>query len=428
MSSPPVRRYGRRITTNQIFVGLGLTVLLAVACQIGAARLKVPAIVLLLPVGFVGGHYVEALDGSKTLGAAFSPLVGLAVAVILFDSGLDLELRQLEGHNQRVLRRLLGLGIPITWIGATALSLALLDVSRAAAVMLGAIVIVSGPTVVAPLLEAARPGRRVTHILGWEGATIDPFGAIIGALVFQALVNDVHVSGGAAAGAFARSIAVGVAGGAVATLALWLALDRLRLRGELATEAVLAVVVGTAAICDAVRDDTGLIAAIVAGVAVANIPGIDLPEDRRFFRTVVQLVIGVLFVSISAAVTFESVESVLWPALGVVVGLVLLVRPFVAAVSTVGTSLTWRERVFVGWMHPRGIVAASTAAGFGAQLVDTGIPGADLLVPVTFVVIMATVTIYGLTALPLARRLALVDTGDDLPEEPVPPGLGPEAA
>ena len=405
--------------------------LLAVACQIGAVRLRVPAIVLLLPVGFVGGHFVPSLDGAETLGAAFSPMVSLAVAVILFDAGLDLELRQLEGHSQRVVRRLLGLGIPLTWAGATVLALSLLDVSGAAALMLGAIVIVSGPTVVAPLLDTARPGRRVTKILGWEGATIDPFGAIIGALVFQALVNDVHVGAGQAVSAFLRSIGVGLVGGAIGTIVLWLVLSRLRLVGELATEAILAVVIGTAALCDAFRDDTGLIAAIVIGAAFANVPGLELPADRRFFRTVVGLVIGVLFISISATVTVESVRSVVWPTLALVAGLVLLVRPLVAVLATVGTSLSWRERAFVGWMHPRGIVAASTAAGFGAPLAASGIEGADDLVPVTFVVIMATVTIYGLTAGSVSRRLGLAESVEeerdepDRPDEPAaPPPVG----
>lgn len=388
--------------------------LLAVGCQIVAARARIPAIVLLLPVGFVGGHFVESLDGSKTLGAAFSPMVGLAVAVILFDCGLDLELRELEQHSQRVVRRLLAVGVPLTWGLAALMAAPLLGISGAAATMLGAIVIVSGPTVVGPLLAAARPGRRVNYVLGWEGAAIDPIGAIISALVFQGLVNDVHVLGIDAAGAFLRSVAIGLAGGAVGTLVLWLVL-RLRLQGELATEAVLAVVVGTAAICDAIRDDTGLIAAIVIGVATANLPAIDLPEDRRFFRTVVQFVIGVLFISISAAVTFASVREVLVPALALVAGLVLVVRPVVAALAAWRTSLSWRERVFLGWMHPRGIVAASTAAGFGSALAAAGVDGADALVPTTFVVIIATVTIYGLTAAALARRLGLGDPADPAP-------------
>lgn len=409
------------MTSSQVFVGLGVTLLLAVGCQILAVRLRVPAIIVLLPAGFLAGHFVTELDPGRTLGSAFSPLVGLAVAVVLFDGGLDLVFRDLEGHTQRVARRLLGYGIPITWAGATLLAWPLLGLSGQAALMLGAIVIVSGPTVVAPLLEAAQPGRRVSLILGWEGTTIDPIGAIIGALVFQGLVNHVQPGDGRAAAAFLHSVGVGVLGGVIGAAVLWLLLSKARLTGVLATEAILAVVVGTAALCDAARDDTGLIAAIVMGVALANLPGIDLPEDRRFFKTIVQLVIGVLFISISASVATSSVSTVLWPTLALVVGLVLVVRPVVAALCTMRTSLSWQERAFVGWMDPRGIVAASTAATFSAPLTSSGIGGADELLPATFIVIVATVTVYGLTAPAVARLLKLGDQHEQLgePDEPV---------
>jgi NhaP-type Na+/H+ or K+/H+ antiporter len=411
------------VSETDIFIGFGLTILFAVGCQIVAQRVRIPAIVLLLPVGFLAGHFIHAMNPAKSLGAAFSPLVALAVAIVLFDGGLDLEFRELEGHHQRVVRRLLYLGIPITWAGATLLAGSLLGLSDGAAVMLGAIVIVSGPTVVAPLLVSARPGRRVSLILGWEGTMIDPFGAIIGALVFQAVVHHTRTGHGREILAFLRSIGVGALGGVIGAAVLWLLLSKVRLSGVLATEAILAVVVGTAAICDAARADSGLIAAIVMGVALANLPGIDLPEDRKFFRTIVQLVIGVLFISISATVTASSVRSVLGPTLVLVVGLVFVVRPLVAAVSTLRTPLTWRERAFIGWMDPRGIVAASTAASFGAPLAAAGVSGANKLVPATFLVIVGTVTLYGLTAAPVARLLGLHESSDEVPGEDEPPDL-----
>ncbi len=412
------------MSETDIFIGFGLTILLAVGCQIVSNRVGLPAIILLLPAGFVAGHYLSEMNLEKTFGSAFSPMVGLAVAIILFDGGLDLNFRELEGHSQRVVRRLLYVGIPVTWAGATLLVRPLLGLSSQAAVMLGAIVIVSGPTVVAPVLAAARPGRRVSLILGWEGTTIDPIGAIIGALVFQALVNHVQPGHGEAILAFLRSIGTGALGGAVGTAALWLLLNKLRLRGPMATQAIVATVVGTAALCDALRSDTGLIAAIVMGVALANLPVIDLPEDRQFFKTIVQLVIGLLFISISAGVTTKSVGAVLWPTLGIIAGLVLVVRPAVAAVSTLRTSLSRRERAFIGWMDPRGIVAASTAATFGAPLATAGIAGANKLLPATFVVIVGTVTVYGLSGAPVARLLGLAEAaeeepaGSPLPDEP----------
>jgi NhaP-type Na+/H+ or K+/H+ antiporter len=409
------------VSETDIFIGFGVTVLLAVGCQIVSSRVRIPAIILLLPAGFVAGHYLSEMNLEKTLGSAFSPLVGLAVALILFDGGLDLNFRELEGHSQRVVRRLLYLGIPVTWAGASLLAWLLLGISSQASIMLGAILIVSGPTVVAPVLAAARPGRRVSLILGWEGTTIDPFGAIIGALVFQALVNHVQPGRGHALLALLRSLGTGAVGGAIGTAALWLLLNKLRLRGTMATQAIVAVVIGTAALCDALRADTGLIAAIVMGVALANLPVIDLPEDRQFFKTIVQLVIGLLFISISAGVTTSSVKAVLWPTLAVIAGLVLVVRPAVAAASTLRTSLSVRERAFIGWMDPRGIVAASTAATFGAPLAMAGIGGANKLLPATFVVIVGTVAIYGLSGPPVARLLGLAETASEELSEPLLP-------
>jgi NhaP-type Na+/H+ or K+/H+ antiporter len=401
------------MTTSEIFVGLGLLLGLAVGCQIAATTLRVPAIVILLPVGFVAGALTSTINPTELFGAAFTPMVSLAVAVILFEGGLDLNVKELEGHSQRIVRRLILWGVPITWAGAGLFAGLLLGLSSRAAVMLGAILIVSGPTVVGPLLERARPGRRLTAILGWEGTTIDPIGAILGALVFQALSTGASFRPRRELLEFAGNIGLGLLGGAVGTAVLWLLLNKLQLRGVLATEATIAAVVAVAAACNALRDDTGLIAAIAMGVAVANAPGIKSPEDRPFFRTLVQLIIGLLFISISATVTPSSVRSVLWPSLALVACLIVVVRPLVAAAATLRTNLTGRERVFIGLMDPRGIVAASTAATFAAPLAGLGIGGANKILPATFVVIVGTVTIYGLAAAPTARLLGLAPSTDD---------------
>ena len=273
--------------------------------------------------------------------------------------------------------------------------------------MLGAILIVSGPTVVTPILRAARPGKKLTSILNFEGTTIDPIGAIIAVVVYQSLVATHARSVLAGVLGFAGRVAFGVAAGAAGAFVLWLLLRKLKLSGVLATSAIIATVITTAGLCDAVQDETGLVAAITMGMIVANLPRVDVPEDRPFLKTVVQLVIGVLFISISATVTPASLQGVVWPCVGLVVCLVLLVRPVVAFTATLGTSLTTNERVFIGAMDPRGIVAASTAASFSAPLVALGIGGADRLLPATFLVIVGTVTIYGLAATPLAGALGL---------------------
>ncbi len=257
--------------------------------------------------------------------------------------------------------------------------------------------------------------------MGYEGTTIDPIGAIIAVVVFQGLKagHAHHVLAGVLG--FAGRIGLGVAGGAAGVAVLWLLLRKLKLTGILATQAIIATVITIAGLCDALQDDTGLVAAITMGIVLANLRGVDLPEDRPFIKTVVQLAIGVLFISISATVTPASLRGVLWPTLGLVALLVLLVRPAVAVVATVRTSLTRNERIFVGSMDPRGIVAASTAATFTAPLVALHIGGAGKLLAVTFLVIVGTVAIYGLAATPLARKLGLREPEPDKSPAEQPP-------
>ena len=393
------------MTTDQILTGVGLILALAVGCQVLASRLRIPALILLLPAGFIAGALTSDVNPEKLLGAAFEPLVSLSVAVILYDAGLGLDLRKLKGHTRRVVIRLIVLGVLITWALAASVAAPLLGMSRGAAVMLGIILVVSGPTVVGPLLNFVRPTERLQRVLIWEGSMIDPVGGILGALVFHGVTASTHKGLGSQVGQFALSVGAGLAGGVIGAAVLWLLLRKLRLDEVLGTSAQLATVIAVAAGCDIVRADTGLIAAIFMGLALANQRGFDIPARRPFFETLVQLIIGVLFISISATVTPQSLRHLVLPTLGLVAVLVFVARPIVAFASTLGTDLRKGERAFIGWMAPRGIVAAATASTFTAGLVAKGIGGAAKILPATFVVIVATVTLYALTAAPVARLL-----------------------
>ncbi|HYJ69488.1 MAG TPA: cation:proton antiporter [Nocardioidaceae bacterium] len=396
------------MTSDEILYGLALTVALAVGCQILARQLRAPALVVLLPVGFCAGALTDSVHPDQLLGSLFEPLVSLSVAIILFESGLGLDLRKLKGGTRTVVIRLLAFGVPITWVLAGVSAAVFLDMSEAASIMIGAILVVSGPTVVGPLLAHVRPNDTVRHPLIWEGTLIDPIGGIIGALIFHGIVaggitdDDFHVA------RFLGSVAIGLAAGAVGAAVLWFLLRTLDLPEVLGTNGMIATVVAVAALSDAVRDDTGLIAAVFMGLVVSNVKGFDVAAQRPFFETVVQLIIGVLFISISASVTPSSVADVLLPTLGLVAVLVFVARPLVAWVSTWRTGLARGERAFIGWMAPRGIVAASTASAFGATLVSEDIPGAEDILPATFLTIVMTVTLYGLTAGPVARALGVL--------------------
>jgi len=395
------------VTTNQVLSGVGLILALAVGSQVLASRLRIPALIILLPAGFIAGAITPDVNPQHLLGAAFQPLVSLAVAVILYDAGLSLDLRKLRGHTRRVVVRLIVMGVPVTLVLAAVFAGLLLDMSKQAALMLGAILVVSGPTVVGPLLVFIRPTERLQRVLSWEGSLIDPVGGILGAVVFHAVVASTRKGFGYQLGQFLVGIGVGLAGGVVGTALLWLLLRRLRLGEVLGTTAQLASVVAVAAGCDVIREDSGLISAIVMGLAVANLRGFDVPARRPFFETLVQLIIGVLFIAISATVTPASLRHLVLPALALIAVLVLIARPLVALLATLRTDMTTGERLFTGWMAPRGIIAAATASTFSAGLVSQHIRGASKILPVTFLVIVVTVALYGLTAVPVARRVGV---------------------
>src|SRR4051794_32539179 len=225
------------MTTDQILLGVGLTVALAVGCQVVASRIRIPAIILLLPAGFLAGTLTDDINPTRLLGPAFQPLVSLAVALILYDAGLSLDLSKLVGHTRRVVVRLIALGVVVTTAVAAGTAHLLLDMSWRASLMLGAIVIVSGPTVVAPLLNFVRPGERLQRILTWEGSLIDPVGGILGALVFHAVSSSARRHPGDQLAQFSASVAVGLAGGAVGAVLLWFLLQRLHLDESLGTSA-----------------------------------------------------------------------------------------------------------------------------------------------------------------------------------------------
>ena len=396
------------MSADQVLTGIALIVVLAVGAQVLARQLRIPALIVLLPAGFIAGLVTSDVNPSRLLGPAFQPLVSLSVALILYDAGLGLDLRKLTGHTRTVVVRLIVVGVPLTWVVAALVAAPLLGMSRGAAVELGAILVVSGPTVVTPLLAFVRPVERLRRVLAWEGSLIDPVGGILGALVLHGVLAGTHKNVGGQLAWFLGSVGVGVAVAVAGTALLWLLLCVLQLGEVLGTSAQLAVVVGVAAGCDIIRDDAGLTAAIVMGVAVANIRGFDVPARRPFFETLVQLIIGLLFVSISATITPASLHRLLLPALGLVAVLVLAVRPVVAALATLRTSLTRGERAFTGWMAPRGIVAAATATTFSATLSAHGVAGAGKILPVTFLVIAVTVAVYGLSAKPVARAVGVL--------------------
>ncbi len=384
-------------------LGLALVVVLAIGAQLLAARLVIPAIVPLLVVGVLAGDVFELIDPQALLGPAYSDAISIAVGIILFQGALGLRREELAGPVRGVVARLCTIGALVTWVGAAVLVDRLLDVPHAVAILIGAIVIVSGPTVVLPMLEFIRPVARVRSLLKWEGIVVDPIGAICAVVAFNAL----DFSGGSVSfklGDFGLTILAGLLCGIAGALVLMPLLQARWLAERQKVAATLMAVVAAFAAADLLRDDAGLVAAIAMGVALANQQRVEIERIVEFKETLGAILLGLLFILLAATVDLSDMIDLGAPALALVVLLVVVVRPLAVVLSTVGGGLPWRERLMLMALDPRGIVAASTASVFGLELQQQGAPGADMIVPVVFVVIAGTVAVYAVIG-PLAARL-----------------------
>jgi len=405
-------------TDTQMMLAAAITFGLAVGCQVVAPKLKLPALVLLLPAGFIFGAIAPGLRADAILGEAFPVIVNLLVAVILFHGGTELNYSPLKRHEHSVVRRLVWFGWPITAIVGSAAAFYILGLSVQIAVMLGAIVVVSGPTVVTPILTFARPDARVKGILLWESNLLDPVGALFAVVIFQVIKATDEPSILDASLLFVEGLLVGILCAGIGIALIFIGGRMVRGNSQLGTQVIIGSVIVAAGFANFLADDAGLLTALIMGFVAARVAlkrGESLADAGPFFNTVVALAIGVLFVSIAALVPVEAVVEVALPAIAVSAILILVVRPLVVFLAAQRSDLTRQERIFVGWMSPRGIVAAATASSVGATLVSLSVPTADRLLPSIFIIISVTVAVYGLTAAPLARILGL-SAVDDQPE------------
>jgi NhaP-type Na+/H+ or K+/H+ antiporter len=405
-----------QLSTQEIMLAAALVFGLSTACQVIAPHLRVPSLVLLLPVGFIFGLLAPAFRFDEILGSAFPVAVDLMVAVILFQGGMELAALPLRGKDKAVVRKLVWIGAPITWVAGSIAAHYILGFEWKLAAILGAFLIVSGPTVVAPILDVVRPNSRVREILTWEGTLLDPLGAIFAVMLFQ-IVKASNES------TFETAVQYFLGGLLTATIAaifgvfLFIAGGRLvKNYPKLGTQVLLGSVLLAAGLADSVNDDSGLLTALLMGVTAPRLAkkyGASLDGAKPFFNTIVTMGIGVLFITIAALVPSPTFTSLLLPTFLVVLILLFIVRPTVVAIGTTRSGIARNDRIFMGWMYPRGIVAAATAASIGTALIALKIPGAENLLPAAFIIITVTVTVYGLTATPLARKLKIRDSSGE---------------
>ncbi len=412
------------LSQSRTLFELGLIAVLAAAAPLIAQVLRLPSILLLLALGF-GAGAIGALDPNALLGEQLiSAVVSVAVGIILFEAGLGLKLSKLTGAVARVYRRLVSVGILVTWAVGTLAAYLLFDLSFEVALVLGAVLVVSGPTVVGPLLDFIRPSKTVNSVLMWEGTLADPIGATLGVVVFNAVVAG-HAKAGQEIFQFLLAIVIGAGLGIAGAVLVLAWVHWFKPTPSQALPGTLMFVVAMVVGADLLHDDTGLITGLVIGAILVNRPprGVEpqglviqraklLRALRERIGTLTTFLIGMLFIILSARVTPHQIAQIGWVSVAFIAVLVLVGRPLAVALSTLGSSLQTRERAFIAWMAPRGIVAAATSSTFALGLSQAGVGGgAQNLIPITFIVIVATALIYGLSGAPVARALGVASTG-----------------
>jgi len=393
-------------------VSIGLVGML---CQWLAWRIKLPAIVFLLLSGFVIGPVLGWLDPDAVFGDLLFPIVSLGVAVILFEGGLTLKLEEIR-DLARVVRNLVTVG---TVISGTTTALAthyLVGFSWEVAFLFGALMVVTGPTVIVPMLRSVRPTAPVANVLRWEGIVIDPLGALLTLVVFNFIVSSHEAPDlGRVVLTFVQTLAAGAIVGGGAGYFLGQMLRRHWLPEYLHNVVTLNLVLGVFIAADVLAHEGGLLAVTLMGMVLGNMRDVRVEDILDFKETLSLLVISALFIVLAARIELGAFAQLGWGALGVLLTIQLVGRPLKVLVSAFGSALSWRERVLIAWMGPRGVVAAAIAAVFALRLEELGYAEAPLIVPLAFSVIIGTVLLQGATSRFIASLLGVA--------EPEPNGL-----
>lgn len=373
-------------------------------------KLGLPSILVLLVLGFAAGPVTGWMRTDVVLGDLVLPLVSLSVGVILFEGGLSLKLRDLREIGGPLLT-LITLGALLTWSAITIAANVLGGLDLPLSILIGAILIVTGPTVIIPLLRDVRPTGMVAKLLKWEGIVIDPLGAVLAVLTFEAIfVSEERFSAAIAGEVILLTVVIGVGLGLAGAGLVYYALRRYWVPDYLQNPFALTVVVGIFVAANLLQTESGLLATTVMGVTLTNQYQVPLRRLAEFKEDLQVILISGLFILLSSRLPLSILAEFSRPStLLFLFALIFLIRPAAVAISTVGSKLNWRERAFVSWMAPRGIVAAAVSSIFAIRLEEVGYQGADRLELLTFVTIAGTVALYGLTAGTVARRLGLAD-------------------
>ena len=395
---------------NGIDISLQIALLLALGalCQWLAWRMRLPAILPLLLVGLLLGPVAGVLDPDAFLGDLLFPFISLGVAIILFEGSLTLRFSDIRSVT-RIIRNLCSVGVLVTWVVMTAAAHFLAGLDWTLSSLFGALVTVTGPTVIVPMLRSIRVTARVANILRWEGILVDPIGAVLAVLVFEFIVSGQQTE---SFFTFIKVVTLGSVWGVAGGAALGYMLKRHLFPDYLANYAALAFLLLVYSASNALGHESGLIAVTVMGMVLANMKDVDVEELLSFKEHLTVVLISVFFILLAARLDVTAVDNILEASLLVLAVGLFVARPLAVLISGIGTSVSAKEMALLAWVAPRGIVAAAISALFALRLEAAGVEGAGAIVPLTFVMIIGTVLIHGFTAGWLAQRLGLSSRGD----------------
>ncbi len=400
---------------SEILLSIAGIGVLGIGCQWLAWWARLPAILFLLIVGILAGPVFGFIYPDKLFGDLLFPIISLSVAVILFEGSLTLKFEDIKGLGHTV-RNLITIGALITWIVIAYSTHFLINFPFELAFLFGAVVIVTGPTVIIPMLRTVRPNAKITNVLRWEGIVIDPLGALLAVLVFDFIISgQQHNAISSVVLTFSKII---LFGSSIGFISGWLLGELLRkhlvpqyLRNVITLISVFAVFVFS----DIIEHESGLLAVTIMGMTMANMKEMEIDDILDFKESLSLLLISGLFIVLAARIEFYQFIQIGWTALLILAITMLIARPLSVFISSIGSDLTINEKLMISWIGPRGIVAAAVSALFAIKLESEGFPDASLLVPLTFLIIIGTVVTQSATAKYIAKFLGV--------REPPPTGL-----
>lgn len=385
---------------------IALIVTLGIAAQWLAWRSKLPAIVLLCVAGFLAGPVFGWLRPSENLGPLVPVIVKVSVAFILFDGGLNLKGFELREAGRGV-KRLVFFGLPLAWIFGAAAAYFIAGLSFPVALVLGAILVVTGPTVIIPLIRQHKLPARLSSLLKWEGIVNDPLGALLAVLVFEYFVAFEHQTPGSILIGLGSALVVSFITGWGGAYFMRESFSNGWIPEFLKIPVVLSSILIIYTMANFVQEEAGLLAVTVYGTVLGN-AGLKIIDDLRKFKEYIAIfLVSAVFIILTADLEIADLTRLDWRSYAFVGALMFVVRPLGTWLATIGSGMDWRERTFVGWIAPRGVVAASVAGLFAPRLMEVGYSDAAQLVPLVFMVVFSTVIFHGFSVGFVARRLGL---------------------